>query len=649
MLNLFKPGQIGELQIKNRIVMAAMGSRGLIELDGRFSQRAIDYLAARAAGGTGLIITGITYVDVEVEPHLVGPFCPGSPRADSPIYIARLEELANTIHAYEAKVAIQLTAGRGRIASAADQIAGRVVAPSPIPSFWSPYLKARELTIEEIETLVKDFGIAAGIVKAAGIDAIELHGHEGYLLDEFTTALWNKRTDKYGGNLEGRLRFPLEIIESIRTEVGADFPIIYKFGASHHLEGGRDIEESSEIARRLQKAGVDALEIDAGCYETSYWAHPPTYQPPGCFIEEIAAIKKVVDIPVIAVGKLGYPHLAERVLVEGKADFVALGRPLLADPDWPIKVKETRLDDIRTCIGCHEGCLRRIVSENKYLSCAVNPSTGMEKELALSPVRKSKSVLVVGGGPAGMEAARVAALRGHNVTLWEKGDKLGGNLIPASVPDFKSDFVAFMNYLSTQVRKLGVRIDLLTEATPALVQDVRPDEVIIATGATPLAPEFPGVSRVNIITAVDVLLGKKDSGDELVVVGGGEVGCETAVWLAQKGKRVTIVEVLADILQDMFFPNRMMLVKMLAEHDIDILLDAKVSKVTDEGVVITKNSMSQVLKADTVILAVGMESQRKLLDDLEGKLPAIHAVGDCVKPRKVMNAIWEAYNIARLI
>ncbi|MFC2004771.1 FAD-dependent oxidoreductase [Chloroflexota bacterium] len=649
MLNLFKPGRIGKLQIKNRIVMAPMGAGGLIELDGRFSQRGIDYYAARARGGTGLIITGILYVDVEIEPHLVGSSFVTRPRVDSPLYLARLEELANAVHAYGAKIALQLTAGRGRIAPAADQKAGNAVAPSPVPCFWSPYMIARELTIEEIEVLVNDFGIAAGIVKSAGIDAIELHAHEGYMIDQFMTSLWNKRTDKYGGDLEGRLRFPLEIIESMRAEVGTDFPIMYKFGANHQLEGGRDVEESCEIARRLQEAGVDAFEVDAGCYETSYWAHPPTYMPPGCLLDGIEAIKKIVDVPVIAVGKLGYPELAEEVLKEGKADFIALGRPLLADPEWPIKVKEERLDDIIVCLGCHDGCFRRSVSENKYLSCTVNPVTGMEKELALTPTQTKKNVLVVGGGPGGMEAARVAALRGHNVTLWEKSDKLGGNLVPASVPDFKSDYAAFKHYLSSQIRKLGVDIRFMMEATSELVQKEGPDEVIIATGSTPIIPELVGVSQEKVITAVDALLGNSEVGDEIVVVGGGEVGCETAVWLTQRGKRVTVVEILPDILEDMYFMNKMMLRKMLDEAGIGIVTDAKVSEVTKEGIVIQRNSDTEIFNADTVVLAVGMKAEKRLLDDMEGKLPTIHSIGDCVEPRRLINAIWEAYNIARLI
>ena len=645
MLNLLKPGKIGKLRIKNRIVMGPMGITGLVDPDGRYSQRGIDFYARRAAGGTGLIISGVVLVDSEIERRLVV-----RPKADAPDFITKLEELANAVHAYEARLCLQLSAGSGRLASPAAQKAGYAVATSPVPCVWPPHIKPRELTLKEIDKLVRAFGTAARMAKSAGVDAIDLHGHGGYLIDGFMTALWNKRSDKYGGDLEGRLRFLLEIIESIRGEVGPDFPIMFKFAGSHRLAGGRETEESCEVARRLQQAGIAAIAIDAGCYDTQHWVHPPIYMPPGCYLDLIEAVKRVIDIPVIAVGKLGYPELAEEVLATGKADFIELSRPLLADPDWSAKVREGRPGDVRICIGCHEGCLGRSV-ENKYLSCAINPATGMERDLALAPAQQKKRVLVIGGGPAGMEAARIAALRGHRVTLWEKNDRLGGNLIPASAPDFKSDLATFINYLSDQVAKLGVDTKLMTDATPELVREMKPDEIFIATGSTPLIPEVPGGSRGKVVTAVDVLTGKRDVGDEVVIAGGGLVGCETAVWLAQKGKKITIVETLPDVLQDMSIPspNRVMLRKMLVEAGVTILPGTDISGITDGGVTISRNGKSQTIKADTVVFAAGMKSRRGLLDALEGEVPVIHAVGDCVAPRKIMNAVWDAYYIARLI
>ncbi|GAH51455.1 unnamed protein product, partial [marine sediment metagenome] len=277
------------------------------------------------------------------------------------------------------------------------------------------------------------------------------------------------------------------------------------------------------------------------------WAHPPTTLPPGCMVDMAQMAKRVVKVPVIAVGKLGYPELAERVLQEGKADFICLGRALLADPEWPNKVKKGRLEDIRPCIGCHEGCLKRVF-DVKYLSCAVNPATGMEREFTIKPAEKKKSVLVVGGGASGMEAARVTALGGHKVTLWEKGDALGGNLIPASIPDFKQDYRRLINFLSTQIKKLDVTIELAKEATTELILEMKPDVVFIATGSTSIVPEIPGVGKKMVVTAVDLLLGKREAGKSVVVVGGGLIGCETALYLAQKGKKLTIIEMLDGVM-----------------------------------------------------------------------------------------------------
>lgn len=651
---LFEPGRIGKLSTKNRIVMAPMGIIGLTEPDGRLSQRAVDYYVERAKGGVGLIVTGLFLptLDIEFAPLKKQGFS-FIPRADSPDVIPMLSELTDSVHRHGAKIAIQLTAGFGRVLNPhLLSMLGMdtTIGASAVPNVWDQKVITRALTTGEVETLVGSFGAAAEIVKSSGFDAIELHGHEGYLMDQFTTSLWNKRKDKYGGDLDGRLRFSLEIIRNIKDKAGKDFPVIYRYAISHYLEDGRGVEESLEIARRLEKAGVDALHVDAGCYDNWYWPHPPIYQPPGCMVDMAETAKRVVRIPVIAVGKLGYPELAERVLKEKKADFVAIGRSLLADPEWPLKVKEGRLQDIRPCIGCQDGCLARITL-GAYISCAVNPATGNEKEFTIARAEKSRSVLIVGGGIAGMEAARVAALRGHKATLYEKRDRLGGHLIEGSVPPFKHDLELLREYYVILLEELGVKTVLGKEVTPKLVQEMKPDMVIIATGSTPIIPKIPGIEKDKVVSAIDLLLGRKKAGDRVVVAGGGLVGCETAIYLAQKGKRVTIVEMLEEIIPDVFEANKQNLFKMLAENDVSVLTNTNLVRVTDKGAAVINQfrRYEAELPADTIVIAMGLKPERGLVKALEGKVKELYAIGDCEGAGRIMDAVWGAFDATRAI
>ncbi len=668
-MELFKRGMIGKLSLKNRIVMSAMNTGLILPFDeGGLSPRGIDFYTARARGGVGLIVTSFMRLNRKLEPSS------NEPVVNSWRCVSWLNDLAEAVHDYGAKVCVQLSPGLGRIPSPNPNLShGGLVAPSPLPSIRSRdgkmpkivpgrypvqpenTVETRELTIEEIEELVRDFEFSARIVKTAEIDAIEIHGHQGYLLDEFMTSLWNKRTDKYGGDLEGRLTLAYEIIEAVKRGAGTDFPIIFRYPITHYLEGARDIEEGLEIARRLEAAGVAALSINGGCYETYNQTQPPTTQPRGCWVELAEMTKKVVDIPVIVSGKLGYPELAESVLQEGKADFISLGRYLLADAGWPNKVKEGRTDDIRPCLGCHEGCIAR-VRLGKHISCAVNPTVGLEREYVISTAEKKKNVLVIGGGPGGMEAARVAALRGHHVTLMEKNSDLGGNLIPASVPGFKGDYRLLIDYLSTQVKKLGVKIELNTEATKERVLGMKPDVAFLATGARPLVPDIEGIEKGletgKVMTAVDSLLSEEKADDPIVIIGGGLVGCETALYLArEQGRSVTIVEVLDSVALDMVWANALDLVRLLDLAEVKIMTNIRVREITDTGLIVIDGQNKEIdMEAGTIILAAGMKPHRELVEALaDMELPEVYTIGDCVEPSKVLCAVWQGFRTARLV
>lgn len=627
--------------------MAPMGIGALAEPDGRLSQRAVDYYTVRAKGGVGLIVTGITCVDVDIEKKVengLGMLA----RIDNPFHISRLSELVDAVHDHGAGLCVQLTAGMGRVAYGDLLRKGRVVAPSAVSCFWDPRVKATALETEEVEALVDAFGRAAVFLRIAGVDAVQLHGHEGYLLDQFQSKLWNHRTDKYGGSLEDRLRFPIEIINTLKARLGSDFPVIYRYGLTHYIKGGREIDEALEMARRFEAAGVDALEVDAGCYETWYWAHPPVYQPPGCMVNLAEQVKKVVGVPVIAVGKLNDPELAEQVLRDGGADFISLGRAFLADPEWPRKVKTGQWGDIRPCIGDHTGCLGRIFS-GKTLSCTVNPAAGNEKALKLRQTPRPKSVLVVGGGPAGLETAIVASRRGHRVTLWEKEAKLGGNLIPAAVPEFKKDLRTFTRYLSRQVKASNVDVELCKEANAALIQEMSPDAVILATGADSISLDIPGIGEKNVLNGIEALLADQEWGKKVMVIGGGLVGCEVSVYLSQRGADVHLVEMRTHIAQGENTANRQQLLKLISDENIQVSTHTTVSRIVPTGVVMEKGATRNEEKVDIIIAAVGFRARSALCESLKDIVPELYAVGDCVEPRGIIDAIWEGFRKASIL
>ncbi len=656
---LLEPIKIGGVEIKNRVAMAPMGIGGLSDSDGSPGQRAIDYYLERARGGVGLIITGVFKVEDEVE-SIRSPY-----RLVSPQGIGPFAELTEAVHSLGTKIFVQLTAGFGRVLFPL-KLKGEPVSASAVPYYWNPRKTCRELKIEEVEQLVKAFGNAAGILASAGVDGVELHGHEGYLFDQFTTALWNRRADRYGGDLEGRLRLPIEVLKEIKGRVSSDFSVQYRFGLKHYMkalnsgalpgeqfiEAGRDIEEGLQMAQRLEAAGFDALHVDAGCYDSWYWPHPPVYQQPGYMVDMAAAVKKVVRIPVISVGKLAIPEFAEKIIAEGKADMIALGKGLLTDPFWVKKVEEGIPERIRPCIGCHDGCMGR-VTKSRPLSCAVNPATGRERFYRLDRTERPRRVMVVGGGPAGLEAARVASLRGHRVVLCEKANSLGGHLVEASVPDFKKDLARLLEWYERELGNLDLEIRTGVEVDAEVVKKEKPEITIIATGSLPIIPDIAGMKNEKVSTAIDLFLGKKKAREKVLVLGGGLIGCETGLWLAQQGKKVTIIEVLNDLLTagiPVQHMNRLMLLDLLKFYRVEVFTNTSLSEITGNGnLLLNRNGQTMDFSADSIVVAVGLKSDQKLYRSLRGQNSNLFPIGDSRKSQNIMSAIWDAYEVARMI
>jgi len=662
---LFSPAHIGTLQLRNRLVMTPMHLG--YSPKGEVNDQLIEFYRARARGGVGLIVVGGCGID-----RIGNAF--GMTQLDEDRFIPGLRRLVDAVHAEGAKIVPQLyQAGRYAHSVLTGQPS---VAPSPIPSRLTREIP-EELTEEKIKEVIASFASAAKRAQSAGFDGVEIIASAGYLISQFLSPVTNQRSDRYGGDLQGRMTFGLEVVEVVRKAVGPDFPIIVRVAGNDFVPGSNTNTESRAFCQALEKADVNAINVTGGWHETQV-PQLTMNVPPGAYAYLAHGIKTAVSIPVIACNRINTPELAERILEEGLADFIGMARPLLADPELPKKAMSGHSERIRPCIGCNQGCLD-YVFRMKSVSCLVNAEAGREAELG--PIKQSaqtQQILVIGAGAAGMEFARVATLRGHKVTIWEESEQPGGQLALAAAPPGRQDFLYFANYLANACRELGVMIQYNIKATSDMilsaVQNGEFNRVVLATGARPITPSIKIEEGVEVLQAWDVLLGRKKTGKNVIIVGGGAVGVDTALLLAETGtidnetlrflmvqqaetdqelhrlltqgtKKITILEMAKEIGRDIGPSTRWSMLADLKRYKVNCLSKHTVLEIRSDGVLVesANDGVQKVIPTDTVVLAVGSCSQNELFKALQDKIENLSIIGDSAKPRKVLDAVHEAY------
>ncbi len=677
---LFTPWKIGNVEIKNRIVMTSMGGTSLFGWmePNHFDKEAANFLLERAKNNVGLILPGIA----PIRDILLGKWLyQGTGKFD------QLKEFMDEFHKTGCKLFVQLTAGFGRslaindimVKAAHNKALATVIKPilnveyltasaSATPNRWEETCMSRPMTIKEIQEIIDAFARVSKLLQDAGVDGVEIHAvHEGYLLDQFTMKYTNQRTDQYGGSFENRYRFPVEIVQAIKKTCGKDFPVSLRYSVTSKTKGfgkgalpgedyvevGRDMEESERAAKYLQDAGYDMLNCDNGTYDAWYWAHPAPYMPENCNLADVAHIKKFVDIPVVCAGRMD-PEVGAKAVAAGDIDAAGFARPFLADPEWVTKLIHDEMDDIRPCICCHNACFnmahykgvgndQSLLDNAGMARCALNPETMQSKKYKITPAKKQKNVAVIGGGIGGMEAARVLALRGHKVTVYEKTNVLGGVFIAAAAPEFKEKDKELIRWYEKQMKDLKIDIRFNTEVKD--VQSLGADEVIVATGSKARTINIPGAERS--IEACDYLLGTKEVGETVVVVGGGLTGCEIALDLYKKGKKPIIVEMKNDLIavKGVCLANSSYLRDFFELHKVPVFLESGVKEITADGVkVADKNGQITNIKADSVILSVGYVPA-----PAAEKSSKVHLVGDCKKVGNLRTVIWRAWDVAMKI
>jgi 2,4-dienoyl-CoA reductase (NADPH2) len=662
---LFTPIKVGTMELKNRIVMPAM--HYLSSWEGMVLPHHVDYFVERAKGGAALIIIGGCTID-----ETSGAINMLSAKDDK--FVPGLAGLAKEVQAHGAKIAAQLYHA-GRYSHSMLMGGKQSVSSSPIRSRFTRETP-RELSIPEIKQVQGNYALAAARIQRAGFDAVEVIASAGYLISQFLSPIVNRRKDEYGGDFENRMRFGLEVIEEIRRGVGPDFPIIVRVAGNEFMDGGLANEEAQMFSKGLEKAGANMINVTGGWHETRV-PQITMGLPRGGFVYLAQGIKQAVSIPVMACNRISDPILADRILRDGQADLIGFARGLIADPELPNKSKEGRIDEINYCIACNQGCFDPIF-EGKPQTCLVNARAGAEGKRTLEPASCRKKIMVIGGGPAGMEAARVAALRGHEVCLYEKNESLGGQLPLAAAPPGRAEFLTFVRYLEGQMKKLKVTVHTGTEATPLQVEKEKPEVVILATGAEPAIPGIKGADRPNVVLAWDVLSGKADTGKEVIIIGGGAVGLETAMLLARKGtidaytlyflmfnqaeksetiqtllyrglKKITVLEMLKRVGQDIGRSTRWAILQDLSRLGIKIMTRSTAKEITEQGVVIKREGREELIAGDTVVLAAGSKSVNHLYGQVQGRVKEVHLIGDAKSPRKALEAVAEGLEVGRKI
>lgn len=644
--HLFSPFALGGVELRNRIVMLPM-TTGYAELDQSIGDRLIDYYAARAKGGAGLIIAPVS------------PIRAGSP-VDAGIYDNRFipgaRRLADTVHGHGAKLSALLI-NTYHLVLHGD--ISEVVGPSPVMNVLLR-VPPRELTVEEIGYIVTQYGKAAARVKTAGFDLVEIMAGGGYLVNRFLSPLSNTRTDEYGGSLERRARFLVEILESVRGAVGEDFPVTVRLNLHENIEGGYAIDEAVEIAKLLEKTGIVGLTSYIGRHESPV----PTVQASvakGAFVPLTERVKQAVHIPVTAANRISDPFVAERILAEGRADLIGMGRALLADPELPSKAREGRSDEIVPCLAC-SNCLSSMLTTYKQWGqpasavCVVNPAAGYEGESVPLPTTTRKRVLVIGAGPAGLQAARVAALRGHDVTLYDKADRAGGRLLIGAVPPYKDVLGALAASLAARAVRAGVKLRLKQAADRELVAKEQPDALIVAVGAAPCPPDIPGCDAPNVVMAEDVLAGKKRVTGQVLVIGGGMVGCETAEYIWTKSGQggagavvsgVTVLEMLDKMASNVSVTSRPFFLARLREQGIRMVTGARVVEIGTGGVTVVRMAdgaeVTELILGETVVLATGYTADGSGVAEFVDLVLETHIVGDCASARMIKEAMAEGF------